>query len=89
MYLDNSIIHELSLTPRNKSALETTSDFLDMYIEVPVEEWRQLLEDAEIPNLRLTMCGYFSTVLTLLYPPDVVDGVVDFLLGQFTEYELL
>ena len=58
-----------------------------MYIDVPVEEWGQLLEDAEIPNLRLTMCGYFGTALSLLYPPEIVDSLVDFLLGQFTEYE--
>lgn len=56
-----------------------------MYIEVPVQEWGGLLEAADIPNLRLTMCGYFGTVLTMLYPPDVVDDIVDYLLGQFTE----
>lgn len=82
---DNPIIHDLSLEPRSKSGAEVTSDFIDMYINVPVEEWGDLLESADVPNLRLTMCGYFSTVLTLLYPPEMVDEIVDYLLGQFTD----
>ena len=32
---------------------------------------------------RLTMCGYFGTVLTVLYPEGVVDELVDFLIGLF------
>ena len=34
-------------------------------------------------QIRLTMCGYFGTVLTVLYPVDVVDELVDFLIGLF------
>jgi len=80
---DDSLIHELSLTPRAKSAAEVTNEFVDMYIEVPVEEWEKLLEAADIPSLRLTMCGYFGTVLTLLYDQEVVDELVDYLIGAF------
>ena len=29
------------------------------------------------------MCGYFGTVLTVLYPEGVVDELVDFLIGLF------
>ena len=36
-----------------------------------------------IPNIRLTMCGYFGTVLTLLYDQEVVDELVDYLIGAF------
>ena len=57
-----------------------------MYINSPVEDWGTELLAADFPNLRLTMCGYFGTALSLLYPEDVVDSVVDFLLGQFAEY---
>ena len=35
------------------------------------------------------MCGYFGTALSLLYPADVVDSLVDYLLGLFTEYAIL
>ncbi len=82
---DNSIIHQLSSTPREKSANEITDFFVDMYINVPVEEWGGLLEAQDIPSLRLGMCGYFGTALTLLYDPEVVDALVEYLLGQFTE----
>ena len=37
---------------RSKSAVDVTSEFVDMYIEVPVEEWGKQLEAADIPNLR-------------------------------------
>ena len=37
---------------RAKSAVDVTSEFVDMYIEVPVEEWGKQLEAADIPNLR-------------------------------------
>ena len=56
-----------------------------MYIEVPVEEWGTLLDETDFPDLRLIMCGYFSTVLTLLYPEDTVDGLVDYLLEAFNQ----
>ena len=41
------------------------------------------LHDFFIPNIRLTMCGYFGTVLTLLYDQEVVDELVDYLIGAF------
>ena len=34
-------------------------------------------------NFVVTMCGYFGTVLTLLYEPEIVDEIVDYLLGAF------
>lgn len=83
--LNSSVIHDLSRTPRSKSGAEITSEFIDMYIQVPVEEWGHLLDDADFPSLRLGMCGYFSTVLTLLYPPEVVDVLVEVLLGIFSD----
>ena len=84
--LESSIIHDLSLTPRVSNGNQITSDFVDMYINDPVEEWGTKLVAADIPNLRLTMCGYFGTALSLLYEEDLVDSVVKFLLDQFTEY---
>ena len=84
--IDSSIIHELSLTPREKSGIEVTSGFVDMYISVPVNDWKHHLDAADFPDLRLTMCGYFGTIMSLLYPDEVVDSVVAYLLEQFTEY---
>ena len=57
-----------------------------MYIQVPVTEWRYHLREADFPTLRLVMCGYFGTTLTLLYPVDVVDSLLNFLLENFSEY---
>ena len=32
--------------------MEITDEFVDMYIEVPVEEWKKGLDSADMPNLR-------------------------------------
>lgn len=32
--------------------MEVTDEFVDLYIEVPVEEWKKALDSADIPNLR-------------------------------------
>ena len=80
-----SIIFTLSLRIlaifyyRNGSAAQITSEFVDLYINEPVETWKQHLDEADIPNLRLTMCGYFGWVFTILYEPEVVDQIVDIL----------
>lgn len=68
---------------REKSALEVTSEFVDLYIEAPVEEWKNFLKAADIPEIKLGMCGYFATVLTVLYEEEVVDQVVDYLIDAF------
>ena len=65
---------------REQTAAEVTSDFIDMYIEVPVEEWGTILEETDFPDLRVSMCGFFVTALTLLYPEDTVDELAAYLL---------
>ena len=47
---------------RDKSAIDITSEFVDMYIEVPVEEWGKLLDSSDIPNLR---CKYIHKLQIL------------------------
>ena len=51
-----------------------------MYIEVPVEEWGTILKETDFPDLRLTMCTYFVTAMTILYPEDTVDELASYLL---------
>ena len=68
---------------RAKSADQIASEFLEMYIEIPVEQWENQLRAADQPPLRLVMCGYFSTLLSILYDPEIVDELVEYLLGAF------
>ena len=70
---------------REQTAAEVTSDFIDMYIEVPVEEWGTILRATDFPDLRLTMCTYFVTAMTLLYPEDTVDELAAYLLELLNE----
>ena len=70
---------------RAQTAAEITSKFIDMYIEVPVEEWGTILRETDFPNLRIGMCGYFVTVLTLLYPEETVDELAAYLLDLLNQ----
>ena len=63
--------------------MQVTNEFVDLYIEAPVEEWKSFLDSADIPEIKLGMCGYFATVLTVLYEEDVVNQLVDYLIDAF------
>ena len=51
-----------------------------MYIFAPVEEWKPILDETDFPNLRLSMCGFFVTAMTLLYPEDTVNELAAYIL---------
>jgi hypothetical protein len=55
-----------------------------MYIETPVAEWGTVLNSADFPSLRTAMCGFFATTLTLFFPPDTVDMIVEILFDSFS-----
>ena len=56
-----------------------------MYIEVPVEEWGKILDETDFPNLRIGMCGFFATTLTLLYPDETVNELAAYLLELLSQ----
>ena len=70
---------------REKSGEEWTDILLDMSIEEPVEYWGHVLDKAGFPPIRTGMCGFFATALTIFFPPDVVDALVDTLFDLFSE----
>ncbi len=78
-------LKSIGLIFREKSGAEWTDVLLDMYIETPVAEWGTILRSADFPSLRTGMCGFFATTLTLFFPPDTVDMIVDILFDSFAE----
>lgn len=79
----SSIITDFSLEPRNRTALQYTQDFFDMYLNLPVEEWYDHTNAIDIPDYYLSFAGIFSTVLTIAFEPDVVDHYFPILSGYF------
>ena len=70
---------------REKSGAEWTDLLLDVYIEEPVASWGITLDEADFPSIRTGMCGFFATALTIFFPPDTVDLLVNYLFGLFSE----
>ena len=72
---------------RELSGQEITDLFMNMYIETPVQDWGHILNETDFPDLRITMCGYFSLALTMTFNESVVDTLTDILANAFS-YEL-
>ena len=79
----STILTDLSLTPRKYNGLELAEEFVNMHLTMNVNEWYEHTESLEIPNYYLIFSGIFSTVLTIAYPPDLVDEWVPKLSGAF------
>jgi hypothetical protein len=79
-----SIIHDLNYSPRAQSGEEITDFFMNMYIETPVEEWGHILIATDFPDLRITMCGYFSLTLSMSFEESFVDNLVVILANAFS-----
>lgn len=69
---------------RELSGEEITDFFMNMYIETPVEDWGHILNETDFPDLRITMCGYFSLALTMSFEETFVDAVVKILAEAFS-----
>ena len=57
---------------------------MNMYIETPVEEWGHILNATDFPDLRITMCGYFSLALTMSFDEPFVDALTKILAEAFS-----
>ncbi len=68
--LDSSILHELSLTPRSKTAVETTAALQDIYISEDVETWGDELNEIDVPAIYLGMCGYILVGMSVFLEED-------------------
>lgn len=53
-----------------------------MYIDTPMKSWNDPLADADIGGVFLSMCGFFTTTLTLSIENETV---VDMLISALTK----
>ena len=54
-----------------------------MYIYTDVNEWTDRFENADVPPLAMSLCGFFSSVFTILFDESVVDSLVGKLVTAF------
>lgn len=76
----SSIITDLSPTPRNLSGVEMTSSILDMFINMPVYEWKDHLDGIDKPDRFLIFSGIVSSACTLALDDDTFDTLAPILL---------
>ncbi len=77
--LDSSILHDLSVTPRSKTAVETTAELQNVYINQPVETWKDAVNEIDVPRIYLGMCGYMIVAMSVFMEKDFLYDVVTLL----------
>ena len=84
MQLSVELLNNVFFVFRELSGEEITDFFMNMYIETPVEDWGHILNETDFPDLRITMCGYFSLALTMSFEETFVDAVIGFFVDAFS-----
>ena len=74
------IITDLSLTPRNLSAIEMTTNILEMFINKPVYEWKNHIDGIDKPDRFLIFSGIVSSACSLALNDDTFDSLAPILL---------
>ena len=84
---ESYVIHELNDVQRSYTANNATLLVQSYFNNEPVENWTELMLGLDIPELRITMCGFIETLLTLAYPDEFVDNFAQFVIDHFAGYE--
>jgi hypothetical protein len=79
-----SVIYEHSLEPRNMTAIEVVDYLMNAYMEQDVKDWGVILKEADFPTLARCMSGTFTTIFTLLLPPETVETIKHILIDFFS-----
>ena len=63
------ILNELGLKPRNATSIEITDAFTQMFVDKPVSDWAQILDDGDYPgNYEATFAAMATSGAALLLP---------------------
>ena len=65
-----SIVHELSPTPRNTSAISMVDYIMNMYIESSYKEWGTVIRAADFPDLGRVMSAATTMLIGIVLPQD-------------------
>jgi len=79
----SSIVRDISLTPRNKTSIETAQQLADMLRTMPVVQWKEEIANLDTPDYMMTFAGLVTTLLTIQLPPEQVDTLIDILADAF------
>jgi hypothetical protein len=58
---------------------------LDMFVNEPVEKWGPILDTADFPPIRTGMCAMLTTAMTLFFPMEVINKIIELVVLLFKE----
>lgn len=83
MIVFDDFIQTYNVPIRPFNAVEVSENVQNTFINDPLLTWGDTINSTNIPRLRLTLCGYLGTVMTLVFEDDVVDQIAEFLIDSF------
>jgi hypothetical protein len=76
-------MYRLFFFQRKQTGAELTESVLNMYLNEPVENWGSILSSFDLPSLRSGMCAMMTTAMTLFFPDDIIDEIIDLIISTF------
>ncbi|KAF2367511.1 hypothetical protein FHG87_001741, partial [Trinorchestia longiramus] len=77
------ILHDLSKTPRKKTAIQLIEEFQNMYLTKPVSEWYNITEAFDIPDYTLIYGCLYTTMFTISFDEISVNRLVSIMISMF------
>jgi len=68
---NSTVLKELSLTPRNKTGVETSTELTQLLLNKPVTEWAQVLNSLDLPDGKeyyITFAAILATFSSTIFP---------------------
>ena len=79
---NSSILRELSITPRNQSALDISTNYTHMFVSLGADQWSSILDDADLPrNVSEIFVAMAAGGAALLLPEAVATDFIAWLAG--------
>ena len=65
------------------TGVQVVDYLMNAYIDIPVNEWGKVLNEADFPNLATCMSATICTILTLIFPEEFVNYLAPELMDLF------
>jgi len=75
---DSAILMDLNNTAREQNSLDIAEELTKIFVDKPVQEWKESIDGMDIPDFMNSFAGLITTFMTLIFE----DGLVD-VLGPF------
>ena len=74
----NPVIHDLSNSFRDRTAIECANDLKDMFLNDDVTTWGDTEDAMDIPDIELGMCGLISLVGSMALEDEEIIAIAEY-----------